>query len=238
MTGAVVVAAVVTLVAVVFAALADRGRRRAHDETARAEARMHAAQAEYGALTVRIEELEAAAVARQAPRPASEHADDDETSAGAAVDEIADPETGLPGERFFDVTLTSRVAAAKRHLRPVAVVLLEVADTAGAPVDATPVAAELTATLREADIACRLPGEACFGMLLEDTSENGAVWTVERFRRATSVRSGTRILRAGIACYPAHAFDADELLARASEALEAARQWRQDRIEVATASEA
>jgi hypothetical protein len=42
-------------------------------------------------------------------------------------------------------------------------------------------------------------------------------------------------LRAGIACYPAHAFGSTELLQRATEALVAARDWNQDRIEVASA---
>ncbi len=40
---------------------------------------------------------------------------------------------------------------------------------------------------------------------------------------------------AGVACYPAHAFSTDELLDQASPALDAAREWKQDRIEVATA---
>jgi hypothetical protein len=42
-------------------------------------------------------------------------------------------------------------------------------------------------------------------------------------------------LWAGVACYPAHAFDAGEILTQADAALTAAREWRQDRIEVATA---
>jgi hypothetical protein len=42
-------------------------------------------------------------------------------------------------------------------------------------------------------------------------------------------------LWAGIACYPAHAFDAWELFDRAGQALDAAQEWHQDRIEVATA---
>ena len=38
---------------------------------------------------------------------------------------------------------------------------------------------------------------------------------------------------AGVACYPAHGFTTDEILDRADHALDLAREWRQDRIEVA-----
>ena len=153
---------------------------------------------------------------------------------------LIDPVTGLYGERYFAVTLASRVAAARRHLRPVAVVLVEVAsgvkEGATSVADATLVSEHVTATLREADTACHLDRDR-FGLVLEDTPENGAVWTVERVRRALNVERKDLTLWAGVACYPAHAFDADDLLSRASAALEAAKEWRQDRIEVATTSD-
>jgi predicted signal transduction protein with EAL and GGDEF domain len=38
----------------------------------------------------------------------------------------------------------------------------------------------------------------------------------------------------GVACYPAHALTAGELIDRADTALIAARDWHQSRIEVAT----
>ncbi|MBA2281237.1 MAG: diguanylate cyclase [Acidimicrobiia bacterium] len=153
---------------------------------------------------------------------------------------LVDAETGLFGERYFDVTLASRVAAARRHLRPVAVVLVDVVSgiRTGEPevVDPVLVADHVRATLREADTACRLD-DGRFALLLEDTPENGAVWTVERLRRALAATRSDLTLWAGVACYPAHAFHADELHDRAVAALVAAKQWRQDRIEVATSSE-
>jgi two-component system cell cycle response regulator len=174
-------------------------------------------------------------------REAGDRIDALELAATEAVehpdDPVHDPATGLPGSDFFDATLSSRVAAARRHLRPVAVVMVDVGERDGVRTDITILADHLRLTLREADLACRLEGEAQFGLILDDTPENGAVWTVERFRRALA-GGGCRVrLWAGIACYPAHAFDADELRARAGAALDAARQWHQDRIEVATASE-
>jgi GGDEF domain-containing protein len=130
------------------------------------------------------------------------------------------------------------VSAARRHLRPVAVVLLEVAngvkegDSSMAP--PTVVADGIRLTLRDADTSCRL-ADGRFALILEDTPENGAVWTVERIRRALALVHPNQTLWAGIACYPAHAFDASELFDRAGQALLAAREWHQDRIEVATA---
>lgn len=158
----------------------------------------------------------------------------------AEAEAFLDPETGLYGEPFFGITLASRVAAARRHLRPVAVVLVEVASGVrdGTPKGADPalVGRHVRATLREADTACYLE-DSRFALVLEDTPENGAVWTVERVRRALASERNDLTLWAGVACYPAHAFDGDELRTRATAALEAAKEWRQDRIEVATTSE-
>ncbi len=165
--------------------------------------------------------------------------DSDGDYLGDGHDPLTDETTGLFSESFFAVALDSRVAAARRHLRPVAVVLLEVVE--GVPsedpqvTDATTVAKAINTTLREADTACRLRnGE--FALLLEYTPENGAIWTVERIRRFLA-ESGTELtLWAGVACYPAHAFSPKELMTAASGALESAREWRQDRIEVAMAA--
>jgi diguanylate cyclase (GGDEF)-like protein len=177
----------------------------------------------------RAADVEAALVAAESVEP--------ELSA-EEVEALVDPVTGLYGGRFFDITLASRVAAARRHLRPVAVVMVQVAAGVkeGKPEGADPlfVSQHVRTTLREADIACRIDGEI-FGLVLEDTPENGAVWTVERVRRALHAERQDLTLWAGVACYPAHAFDADELQCRATAALDAAREWRQDRIEVATA---
>lgn len=151
---------------------------------------------------------------------------------------LTDASTGLFNEQFFRVSLDTRVSAARRHLRPVAVVLVQVSEGVreGAPSPVAPdlVAEGVRATLRDADTACRLD-DGRFALILEDTPENGAVWTVERVRRALALERPGQTLWAGIACYPAHAFDAWELFDRAANALEAAREWHQDRIEVATA---
>jgi diguanylate cyclase (GGDEF)-like protein len=152
------------------------------------------------------------------------------------TDAITDAVTGLFSEDYFRVAVDARIAAARRHLRPVAVVLLEVIEGLRGPTPqvAHPVLVSETinATLREADTACRLV-DGRFGLVLEDTSENGAIWTVERIRRSIADLQQSLTHRAGIASYPAHAFGSTELLQRATEALVAARDWNQDRIEVA-----
>jgi diguanylate cyclase (GGDEF)-like protein len=149
---------------------------------------------------------------------------------------ILDAETGLFNEHYFSVSAHTRIAAARRHLRPVSIVLLqlvkslETAEETNA--DPHTVTDSIRATLRDSDTACRLD-DGRFALLLEDTPETGAVWTVERFRRHLSSRCEDVTMWAGVACYPAHAFDRDRLLEQAADALESARDWRQDRIEIA-----
>jgi GGDEF domain-containing protein len=155
----------------------------------------------------------------------------------ASSNTLTDQSTGLFSQEYFDVALDARLSAARRHLRPVAVVLIEVVEGLpdGTPRAAAPrtVAESISATIRDADTACRML-DGRFGLVLEDTPENGAIWTVERIRRHLAGVNTGMTLWAGVACYPAHAFDAGEILAQADRALHAAREWRQDRIEVAT----
>jgi GGDEF domain-containing protein len=218
--------------AIALAIVAVRDRRRLSESGERERA-----------LTDRLTELEdeatSATLAAADIRPL-------ESAPGPEFDEnidgeegsLTDASTGLFNEQFFRVSLDTRVSAARRHLRPVAVVLVQVAEGVreGSPSPVAPdlVAEGVRATLRDADTACRLD-DGRFALILEDTPENGAVWTVERVRRALALERPGQTLWAGIACYPAHAFDAWELFDRAASALEAAREWHQDRIEVATA---
>lgn len=152
-------------------------------------------------------------------------------SPGAAL--LNDPESGLLSEAYLRVALESRLASARRHLRPVALALM--ATTEGADGDGEAVrhmTESLQETIREADIACRMDN-GIFALILEDTPENGAVWTVERVRRNLVSHFGHHTLWAGVSCYPAHALEADELLTQSQIALLAAKEWNQDRIEVA-----
>jgi two-component system cell cycle response regulator len=208
--------------------LRHQARRREAEDRAAALAEQ-AAELERGkvsaeqALLARVE----AEVAAPPPPP---------TTASGGIETVTEPVTGMFNETFFRVTLDQRVLAARRHLRPVALVLLDVVKTTGdagwTAADPVMVATALRTTLREADTACRL-ADGRFALVLEDTPEDGAVWTVERLRRAILPGHPELVVWAGVACYPAHAFDAMEVLERADDALAAAREWRRDRIEVA-----
>lgn len=139
--------------------------------------------------------------------------------------DIVDHDTDLPGGSFFTLVLENRVAAARRHLWPVSVVLVEVGlapecETGPARSDALAGFAEvLRDTLREADISCR-SGHATFAVVLDDTGEEGAVWAAERVQVAVSHDvSKVRRMAAGVASYPTHGLEAAEVLGRAEAAL-------------------
>ncbi|MDY7104045.1 MAG: diguanylate cyclase [Actinomycetota bacterium] len=159
-------------------------------------------------------------------------------NAGEDDDALVDADTGLFTEGYFKVAVEMRIAAARRRLRPVAVVLLDVVREVGSPDQRpgvpTSVSRSIRETLREADTASRLD-DGRYALVLEDTPESGAIWTVERLRSRLVEAEPDHTVWAGVACYPAHAFDTAEILSQAEAALELAREWRQDRIEVATA---
>jgi GGDEF domain-containing protein len=234
-------AGVAALVAGLFTlGLAD-GLRRARAEADQATAVAETARAESDGMAARAARFEAEARQARAQVPVDLTIGGSASGPSAAdLTRVTDGETGLFNTAFFAVTLDKRVSAARRGLRPLALALLEpvtgVAEDSPEPAMGRPVADVLVETLRDSDIACRLDA-GLVALILEDTPENGAVWTVERVRRRLSAIAGDVTLRAGIACYPAHAFDADQLLAAAQVALVSARDWRQDRIEVAALPE-
>lgn len=159
------------------------------------------------------------------------------TVASTASGALTDVDSGLFSEDYFRVAVDARIAAARRHLRPVAVGLISVISgdrEQGIPTDPTIVGPVLVETLRDSDTACRL-SDGRYGLVLEDTPENGAIWTLERIRRSLGEKQDGTTMWAGLACYPAHAFDGGELMRQAEQALTDAQEWHQDRIEVATA---
>src|SRR5436309_4623550 len=159
----------------------------------------------------------------------------DAVAAGA----VRDPETGLLGEHYFELALEHRIAAARRQLQPVALLMLTI-DAEGTTEQGRhdviiAFADILRDTLRESDTVCRI-GATSFGVILEDTSEAGGVWAAERLRTAL-IRQRDALVRlaAGVAAYPTHALESAEVLSRAQRALEAARSSGSSRVEVASA---
>jgi two-component system cell cycle response regulator len=153
-------------------------------------------------------------------------------------DTMVDPESGLLLEGLLFTNVESRIAAGRRRLTPVAVVMFEVLEYVEIddphPVDAGTTAGLLQATLREADGAFRLD-EGGYCVVLEDTDDAGAMHLARRFGQALEAMAPGAVVRAGVACYPAHGLTPREVLDRADEALDEARRWRQHRIEVARA---
>jgi diguanylate cyclase (GGDEF)-like protein len=154
---------------------------------------------------------------------------------------VFDDVSGLLDERFFAATVQQRVAAARRQLQPVSVLLFELDNFDGVTPDVRDQAVAVLGdvvrrTLRECDIACRL-GEVLAGVVLEDTAEAGAVWAAERVRGSLhgSPVGQSLTISAGIACYPSHALAAPELVAMAGQALASARARGRDHVEVAQA---
>jgi len=154
----------------------------------------------------------------------AEEADDEAVREGALdIDpSLLDPSSGLYAQPFFLAALSWRVIACRRVLRPLAFCQLEVVDGLpdGPPIASDPkvVTAMIRYTLRSSDVA---------------TPEDGAVWAVERLRRSLATRPGGRVLRAGVACYPGQALTPTDIVLAAQSAFAAAREWPQDRIEVA-----
>lgn len=157
-------------------------------------------------------------------------------------DLLLDPTTGAFSQLFFEASLEKRVSAARRGMRQLSLAVVDVvegtrgaADRSSPKADPKVVAATMSKVFRDADTIARAE-DGTFLLLFEDTPETGAVWTLERFRRRLTDQDEGLTTWAGVSCYPAYGFNAEQLLAQAHEALERAREWPQDRIEITTAS--
>jgi GGDEF domain-containing protein len=222
--GSVALAVLAGFAALAVAAMAVRAIRDADA----VEERVHALEELAGAVR---RSLEANHGAEEAVRQASA-----EGTAREAADFLVDAESGLRGEAYFRASFEDRMATARRHLRPITLVLCEVVPATAAgremrPEDAPIVARSLERTLRESDLACRLD-DGRFVLLLDDTPDTSAVWAMERLRNQMQMELPLRV-RAGIASYPSHGLNTHEVLDHASRALVEAGSMHHDGIQVA-----
>jgi GGDEF domain-containing protein len=116
-------------------------------------------------------------------------------------------------ERFLQMYLETRVKHARRHLRPLSVVVFRVAAMTG--VELAEIIAEI---VREADVLAQMDAGPVT-LVMEETGEDGLRVVVERLHRILTDRPLPLEMHAGGACYPAHALTASELLAGAWQAL-------------------
>jgi diguanylate cyclase (GGDEF)-like protein len=229
---AVVAGAAGVIAAIAGVALGARARR-SEDRLVQAEDEIRAVRRELASINAVLQE------------EASRRAAEDEL--GPVPDALARPRgeqafdaaTGLYDEKYFAVLVQQQVAAARRSLRPISVIIFEIDSLGDAEKETRQQALGVVGdvvrrTLRESDAACRL-GDLMVGAILEDTPEAGAVWAAERVRGTllASPVGDALTLSAGVACYPTHALGAAELVHQASRALEEARARGRDRVELA-----
>lgn len=226
-----IVAGAAGVIAAVAAVALGAEARRNGDQLGAAESELATMRRELASINAVLQEESSRRAAEQelgppiAVRDRNEHA--------------FDPATGLYDERYFAVLVQQQVAAARRSLRPVSVVIFEIDSMGEADPDTRQQALGVVGdvvrrTLRESDAACRL-GDLMVGAILEDTPEAGAVWAAERVRGTllASPIGDALTLSAGVACYPTHALGAAELVHQASVALDEARSRGRDRVELA-----
>ena len=135
---------------------------------------------------------------------------------------VFDPASGLFDRRIFDVTFERKLAAARRHLRPLTVMIVDLGpdlppDPRGRADAFRRFGDLVTSTLRDADVPCRV-GETTFGMILEDTAEAGGIWVTDRLHLAASDYN-VSLRRVAVATYPNHGLSGDEVLGHAWKVL-------------------
>ncbi len=167
---------------------------------------------------------------------------------------LVDHLTRLYNTRYFHETLRAEFANAKRYVRPLCLILLDldhfksVNDTYGHPAgDAVlrTVAATVAALVREGDTLARVGGEE-FAVIMPQTDSHGGEILAERIRQAVREREillpeGQRIgVRVSLGVAGLDRIEADSatsLFARVDEALYEAKQSGRDRVVVAGTSE-
>ena len=229
-TFAVVAGSAGVVAAIAGVALGGRARQ-SEDRLEQAEDEIRAVRRELASINAVLQEEASRRVAEEELGPSVEER--------ARGEQAFDAATGLYDEKYFAVLAQQQVAAARRSLRPISVIIFEI-DAMGESDRETRLQAlggvgdGVRRPLRESDAACRL-GDLMIGAILEDTPEAGAVWAAERVRGTllASPVGDALTLSAGVACYPTHALGAAELVHQASRALDEARARGRDRVELA-----
>jgi hypothetical protein len=151
---------------------------------------------------------------------------------------IEDPATGLFSEAFLRAVLPTRIATARRSLKQLGLVLVQVEPADGGAayreagnttlpgnpqlagaIDHGMLGLAVHRALRDSDIAAGLDNDR-FAMLLEFTPVEGCVVVAQRFIDLLDKEHPELVASAGVACYPAHAIDAPELFAASTRALD------------------
>lgn len=119
---------------------------------------------------------------------------------------VSDPVSGLFSEALLRAVLPSRVATARRTLRQLGLVVAQVED--GPEPEA--LATIVRETIRDSDMAARLD-DGTLALVLEFTPSEGCAVVADRLQARVMTSHPDATVTVGIACYPAHALNADEL---------------------------
>jgi len=161
---------------------------------------------------------------------------------------IRDPLTGLFNRRYLEESLNRELNRANRMDRTVSVVMLDLDhfkhfnDTFGHQVGdilLKEVAVVIKSRVRAGDLACRFGGEE-FSLILAEVNAEGAYKCVESIRESIKHLSlhhrgqtlGTITVSAGVATFPAHGNNSEDLIRSADEALYRAKKSGRDCIVV------
>jgi diguanylate cyclase (GGDEF)-like protein len=159
---------------------------------------------------------------------------------------IRDPLTGLYNRRYLEESLNRELQRAKRAGRSVSLVMLDLDhfkhfnDTFGHQVGdilLKEVAGVIKSRVRAGDLPCRYGGEE-FSLIVAEVDTEGTQKCVESIRESIKHLSlhhrgqtlGTITVSAGIATYPTHADNSEDLVRAADEALYEAKKAGRDRI--------
>jgi diguanylate cyclase (GGDEF)-like protein/PAS domain S-box-containing protein len=159
---------------------------------------------------------------------------------------IRDALTGLYNRRYLEESLNRELQRAKRAGRNLSVVMLDLDhfkhfnDTFGHQVGdilLKEVAGAIKGRVRAGDLACRYGGEE-FALILSEVDSEGTLKCAESIRDAIKHLSlhhrgqtlGTITVSAGIATYPAHGDNSEDLIRAADEALYQAKKAGRDCI--------
>jgi diguanylate cyclase (GGDEF)-like protein len=146
-------------------------------------------------------------------------------------DALFDAVTGLRNHRYFQVRLRDELKRSERSAVSTALIILDLDDfkkfndlfghAVGDQV-LRQVAELLQRNARAADVVCRYGGEE-IAVILPETGLSDAVRVAERLRQAVEVMTASRNRRvtisAGVACYPDHARQSNELIRAADQAM-------------------
>jgi diguanylate cyclase (GGDEF)-like protein len=143
---------------------------------------------------------------------------------------VTDPLTGLYNHRFFHERLRTEMEVARRYDEPLSIIAMDIDDfaevnaTRGHPEGDTALGAVADAVrhaCRDSDMVCRVGGDE-FTIILPNTGCDEALTTSARIRmrvsEITAVEGWSATLSQGIACFPAHADSAEELVRMADSA--------------------